>query len=141
MRGITVVLVEDLHRFNFGRQGQRPTYYNELPYLLASLPQASFVISETEPTESAKIIDQAAKHNAVRYKLHGFSSFTEYYQFVLQLRAEGAIASGLVEKISLQSVSLLFKTLSGNLGSTVDLLSNPFFYERHITETNFRDGK
>lgn len=141
MRGISVVLVEDLHRFNFVRQGLRPTYYKDLPYLLASLPQASFLISETEPTESAKIIDQAANHNVLTYRLHGFSSFAEYYQFVLQLRAEGVVASGLVEKICLQSVSLLFKTLSGNLGSTVDLLSNPFLYERHIIDTNFRGGK
>lgn len=141
MRGISVVLVEDLHRFNFERQGLRPSYYNDLLYLLASLPQASFLISETEPIESLKVIDQAADHNVVTYKLHGFSSLTEYYQFVLQLRAEGAVASSLVERICLQSVSLLFKSLNGNLGSTVNLLSNPFLYERYILDTNFRGGE
>jgi hypothetical protein len=141
MRGISVVLIEDLHRFNFERQGLRPTYYNDVLYLLASLPQASFLISETEPIESARTISQTADHNVVTYKLHGFSSLAEYYQFVLQLHAQGAVASSLVQKICLQSASLLFKSLSGNLGSTVSLLSNPFFYERHILDINFKGNE
>ncbi|WP_454865879.1 hypothetical protein [Pseudomonas umsongensis] len=138
MRGISVVFVEDLHRFNFERQGLRPTYHNDLPYLLASLPQASFLISETEPVESLKIIHKAASHNVVTYKLHGFTSLTEYYQFVLQLSSDGAIASNLVEKICLWSVTLLFKSLNGNLASTINVLSNPFLYERHILDTKIR---
>jgi hypothetical protein len=139
MSGISIVIIEDLQRFNFARQGLSPTYHNELVYLLRSLQETSFLISETEPIESAKIIGQAAYHKVVSYKLCGFSSFAEYYQFVLQLRAEGALASDSDEKIGLQGAKILFESLGGNLGGTVNLLSNPFLYERHILDKIFRE--